>query len=78
MRNNPIQATLALLVSIGLIYLVVEVAGNKWYEWVIFGVIVMTGFGAAVAINHRKYPTRKRAYTRQSHGSETKFRDDEF
>jgi hypothetical protein len=35
-------------------------------------VIVLTAFGAAVAINHRRYPTRKRSFTRQS---ENRFRD---
>jgi hypothetical protein len=41
------------------------VAAN-WADWVVFAMIVVTVFGAAVAMYPRRYPTRKRAYTRHS------------
>ncbi|HEV3228316.1 MAG TPA: hypothetical protein VGY97_02485 [Solirubrobacteraceae bacterium] len=57
----------------GLIYLVFKVAIN-WADWVVFGMIVVTVVGAAIAVYPRRYPTRKRAYTRTS---EDKFRRDQ-
>ena len=53
----------ALTVALGV--LVVSSAGG-WADWVVFGVIVLTVFGAAVAVNRRDHPTAKRAFTRSS------------
>ena len=65
MRNNPIQATVVVLIGLACIWVVLRVATN-WASWVVFGVLVLTGLGAAIAIYPRRYPTRKRAYTRSS------------
>jgi hypothetical protein len=65
MGRNPIQVIVVALICAGCIYLVFKVAAD-WADWVVFGMMVVTAFGAAVAIYPRRYPTRKRAYTRQS------------
>jgi hypothetical protein len=49
----------------GLGYLVVSSA-DSWGDWVVFGVITLTAFGAALAVHHREHPTRKRAFSRSS------------
>jgi cytochrome bd-type quinol oxidase subunit 2 len=39
---------------------------NNWADWVVFGVIVLTTIGAAIAIYPRRYPTKKRTFIRHS------------
>jgi hypothetical protein len=70
MRVSPIGAVVTGLICAGLIYLVFKVAAG-WADWVVFAMLVVTGVGAAIALYPRQYPTRKRAYTRES---EDKFR----
>ena len=41
---------------------------DGWADWVVFGVIVLTTVGAAIAIYPRRYPTRKRTFIRHSDG----------
>ena len=65
MRRTPLQAiAFAVLVAL-CVYAVLEVAVN-WGSWVVLGVILVTAVGAAIAIYPRRYPARKRAYTRSS------------
>jgi hypothetical protein len=52
---------LALLVIAALI--VISVAKN-WADWVVFGVIVLTFFGAATAIYPRRYTAKKRTFVK--------------
>jgi hypothetical protein len=49
----------------GLGYLVVSSA-DSWGDWVVFGAVTLTAFGAALAVHHREHPTRKRAFSRSS------------
>jgi predicted MFS family arabinose efflux permease len=65
MGRNPIQVIVVALICAACIYAVFKVAAN-WADWVVLAMIVITGFGAAIAIYPRRYPTGKRAYTRQS------------
>ena len=51
----------------GLGYLVVSSA-DSWGDWVVFGVVTLTAFGAALAVHHREHPTGKRAFSRSSDG----------
>ena len=39
---------------------------DNWADWVVFGVIVLTTIGAAIAIYPRRYPTKKRTFVRHS------------
>lgn len=50
---------------IGLGYLVVTSA-DSWGDWVVFGVVALTAFGAALAVHHREHPAGKRAFSRSS------------
>jgi membrane protein YdbS with pleckstrin-like domain len=65
MRRHPIQVIVFALICAVCIYLVFKVAVN-WASWIVFGMIVLTAVGAAIAIYPPRYPTRKRAYTRSS------------
>ena len=49
----------------GLGYLVVSSA-DAWGDWVVFGVLVITAFGAALAVHHREHPAGRRAFSRSS------------
>ena len=60
----PQRLALAGLV-IGLGYLVVSSA-DSWGDWVVFGVLVITAFGAALAVHQREHPTGRRAFSRSS------------
>jgi hypothetical protein len=66
---------LTIVISAALLYAVFKVA-TDWSDWVVFGVIVLTAIGAAIAVNQRSYPTKKRAYTRQSE-NRPRSRDDD-
>jgi hypothetical protein len=37
---------------------------RHWGDWIVLGVIVMTAFGAALAIYSPRYPTKKRTFVR--------------
>src|SRR3954447_15050737 len=65
--TTGIQAAVFLVFAAVLIYAVVKVA-NGWAGWVVFGVIVMTAVGGAIAVNNRRFPaaTKKRSFTRDS------------
>jgi hypothetical protein len=39
---------------------------DGWEDWVVLGGIVVAVVGVAIAINSRRYPTRKRAFTKDS------------
>ena len=39
---------------------------DNWADWIVFGVIVLTVIGAAIAIYPRRYPTKKRTFVRHS------------
>jgi membrane protein YdbS with pleckstrin-like domain len=65
MGRNPVLVIVVALICAASIYAVFKVAAD-WSDWVVFAMIVITVFGAAVAIYPRRYPTRKRAYTRRS------------
>jgi hypothetical protein len=58
-------ALAGLIAALG--YFVVSSA-DSWGDWVVFGVVTLTAFGAALAVHHREHPTRKRAFSRSSDG----------
>lgn len=64
-RTTAVQALIVAAVVAALGFLVVSSA-DSWADWVVFGVIVLTAFGGAAAVNRREYPTRKRSFTRTS------------
>jgi hypothetical protein len=64
-RRSVAQALAMAGLVAGLGYLVVSSA-DSWGDWVVFGVVTLTAFGAAIAVHHREHPTRKRAFSRSS------------
>ena len=57
---------LAAAAFLGVLVLAASQIADDWSDWVVFGVVVVTLFGFAVAINKRQYPTKKRGFTRDS------------
>jgi hypothetical protein len=64
-RRAVAQAVALIGLVAGLGYLVVSSA-DSWGDWVVFGVVVLTAFGAALAVHHRDHPTRRREFSRSS------------
>jgi prepilin signal peptidase PulO-like enzyme (type II secretory pathway) len=64
-RSRIVQviAFAGLVAALG--YLVVWSA-DSWADWVVLGVIVLTAFGAALAVHHRDHPTGPKSFTRSS------------
>jgi hypothetical protein len=48
---------------IGAALLVIDSA-DGWADWVVFGVIVATALGMAVAVNRRRYTTKRRTFVK--------------
>jgi uncharacterized membrane protein YecN with MAPEG domain len=64
-RSTLVQVMATAGLVAGLAYLVVSSA-DSWADWVVFAVLVVTAFGAALAVHHREHPTRKRSFSRSS------------
>ena len=54
------------LLLVALAMWVVTTHVQHWGDWIVFGVIVMTTFGAAWAIYTPRYTTKKRTFVRTS------------
>ena len=65
MTGRTVQVTVLAVVVAGLGYLVVRSVDN-WEDWIVFGVILLTALGAAIAIYPRMFAKRKRTITRSS------------
>lgn len=65
--TTVVQVAIFLVVAAVLMYAVIKVAHN-WASWVVFGMIVMTAVGGAIAINHRRFSpqSKKKSFTRDS------------
>jgi hypothetical protein len=59
------QALLVVLLAVVLAVAVTSVV-DGWADWVVLGGIVVAVFGMMVAVNNRRYPTRKRSFTKDS------------
>ena len=70
MGNRISQVILLVGVVVGLGYLVISSA-DGWADWVVFGVIVLTAYGGAVAIAPQIYARRKRTISRTSDDVDT-------
>jgi hypothetical protein len=64
-RSSVAQALAMLGLVAGLAYLVISSA-DSWGDWVVFGVVVLTAFGVALAVHHRDHPMGKRSFSRSS------------
>ncbi len=58
---------LVVLSVVGLIVVLgVTSVVDGWEDWVVLGGILIAVSGVAVAVNNRRYPTRKRTFTKDS------------
>lgn len=59
------QALAVAILGVVLVLAITDVV-DDWSDWVVLGGIVAATIGFAIAIQNRQYPTRKRAFTRDS------------
>jgi hypothetical protein len=64
-RRSVAQGLALAGLAAGLGYLVVSSA-DSWGDWVVFGAVTLTAFGAALAVHQREHPLRRRAFSRSS------------
>jgi hypothetical protein len=64
-RATAVQGLSFCLLVAGLAYLVVSSA-DSWADWVVFGAIVITALGAAIAVHDRRWISRGRPISRSS------------
>jgi O-antigen/teichoic acid export membrane protein len=60
-----VQGVAFCLLVAALAYLVISSA-DSWADWVVFGVLVITALGAAIAVHDRRWITRGRPISRSS------------
>jgi hypothetical protein len=61
-----LQALVVLSVVGLIVVLGVTSVVDGWEDWVVLGGIIIAVSGVAVAVNNRRYPTRKRTFTKDS------------
>ena len=61
-----LQALVVLSVVAVIVVLGVTSVVDGWEDWVVLGGIIVAVSGVAVAVNNRRYPTRKRTFTKDS------------
>jgi hypothetical protein len=55
------------MVAVGVIVVLgVTSVVDGWEDWVVLGGIVVAVVGTAIAVTNRRYPTRRRAFTKDS------------
>jgi hypothetical protein len=59
------QALLVVVLAVVLAVAVMSVV-EGWADWVVLGGILVAVFGMMIAVNNRRYPTRKRTFTKDS------------
>jgi O-antigen/teichoic acid export membrane protein len=64
-RDRAAQGLFLLGVIVALGYLLLNSA-DGWADWVVFGVIVLTAYGFAVAVSPKIFARRKRTISRES------------
>jgi len=70
MGERVVQWGILVAVIAGGAYLVISNA-DSWGDWVVFGVIVITTIGFAIAVAPNIYARRKRTITRTSERTDT-------
>ena len=65
-RQTAVQFLAFVLLVAGLAYLVISSA-DSWADWVVFGVLVLTALGAALAVHEQRWGvSRGRPISRSS------------
>jgi uncharacterized membrane protein len=57
---------LVMLLIVAVVVLAVTSVVDGWADWVVLGAIVAALIGTMIAVTNRRYPTRKRAFTKDS------------
>jgi uncharacterized membrane protein YcjF (UPF0283 family) len=57
---------LVMLLAAAVVALAVTSVVDGWEDWVVLGAILVAMIGVMIAVNNRRYPTRKRAFTKDS------------
>lgn len=63
MGSRVVQGVILLVALVVAAVIVVSLAKNL-ADWIVFGVIVLTFFGAAIAIYPRRYTAKRRTFVR--------------
>ena len=63
MRSRALQGAVLLVALVVAAVIVISLAKNL-ADWIVFGVIVMTFFGAAIAIYPRRYTAKRRTFVK--------------
>jgi hypothetical protein len=66
MRGISITQALIGVVLLAAFTVAAVLIADSWADWVVFGAFIFTFLGFAVAVHKRQYPTKKRAFTRDS------------
>ena len=61
-----LQATVVTLIGAVLVVAAVTSVVDGWEDWVVLGGILVAVIGMAIAISNRRYPTKKRTFTKDS------------
>jgi protein-S-isoprenylcysteine O-methyltransferase Ste14 len=61
-----LQAIVVTFVCVVVAVLGITSVVDGWEDWVVLGGILVAVVGMAIAITNRRYPTRKRAFTKDS------------
>lgn len=72
MRGASLVQVLGVVAFVGIVVFVAASQADDWSDWVVYGVFVATLFGVAIAVNERRYPTKKRTFVRHSEDKERK------
>ncbi len=64
-RTAAVQAV-AFSGLLAILAYVVLWSADSWADWVVLGVIALTAFGGAVAVNHRDHRGGRKHFTRSS------------
>ena len=67
MRTKLVQGLIVLVVAVVGAFAVIKNA-DGWADWVVFGVIVLTAYGFAIAVAPRIFTRRKRTISRSGGG----------
>jgi hypothetical protein len=63
MRSRAFQG-IVLLIALVIASVIVASLAKNFADWIVFGVIVLTFFGAAIAIYPRRYTAKRRTFVR--------------
>jgi O-antigen/teichoic acid export membrane protein len=64
MESRTVAQVIVYIVILAIALLAVAQIADGWADWVVFGVLVMTVYGAAIAVHQRRYTTKKRTFVR--------------